>query len=44
MLREPDAVRAATADLWRITERFSWAAVGPRFRELLAGAARSGSR
>jgi glycosyltransferase involved in cell wall biosynthesis len=35
MMREPDAVRAATGDLWRTTERFTWASVGPRFRELL---------
>jgi glycosyltransferase involved in cell wall biosynthesis len=35
MMRDPEAVRAANADLWREMERFSWEVVGPRFRELL---------
>jgi glycosyltransferase involved in cell wall biosynthesis len=39
MMRNPEAVRAATGGLWREMERFTWAAVGPRFRELLIRAA-----
>jgi len=44
MMRDPDAVRAANADLWRETERFTWEVAGPRFRELLIETFRAARR
>ena len=44
MMRDPDAVRAANAGLWREMERFSWGVVGPRFREMLIEVAAEGHR
>jgi hypothetical protein len=44
MMCDPDAVRAANADLWREMERFSWTVVGPKFREMLTATVRTEPR